>query len=56
MSEKEKRMESELEALQKAGRDREKDLSTLNTVLQCNQYIINLSLKLNTHTHTHTHM
>ncbi|XP_064801594.1 putative leucine-rich repeat-containing protein DDB_G0290503 isoform X1 [Oncorhynchus masou masou] len=41
MSEKEKRMESELEALQKAGRDREKDLSTLNTVLQCNQYIIN---------------
>ncbi|XP_071240476.1 myosin-13-like isoform X2 [Salvelinus alpinus] len=41
MSEKEKRMESELEALKKAGRDREKDLSTLNTVLQCNQDIIN---------------
>uniref|UniRef100_A0A4W5L1W6 Short myomegalin-like EB1 binding protein N-terminal domain-containing protein n=1 Tax=Hucho hucho TaxID=62062 RepID=A0A4W5L1W6_9TELE len=41
VSEKEKRMESELEALKKAGRDREKDLSTLNTVLQCNQDIIN---------------
>ncbi|XP_041722118.2 uncharacterized protein si:ch73-95l15.5 [Coregonus clupeaformis] len=40
MSEK-KRMESELEALKKAGRDREKDLYTLNTVLQCNQDIIN---------------
>ncbi|XP_055781654.1 uncharacterized protein LOC129857437 isoform X1 [Salvelinus fontinalis] len=41
VSEREKRMESELEALKKAGRDREKDLSTLNTVLQCNQDIIN---------------
>ncbi|XP_045574359.1 uncharacterized protein isoform X2 [Salmo salar] len=41
VSEKEKRMESELEALKKAGRDREKDLSTLNAVLQCNQDIIN---------------
>ncbi|XP_024252243.2 uncharacterized protein LOC112230241 isoform X3 [Oncorhynchus tshawytscha] len=39
--EREKRMESELEALKKAGRDREKDLSTLNAVLQCNQDIIN---------------
>ncbi|XP_064804547.1 golgin subfamily A member 6-like protein 22 isoform X2 [Oncorhynchus masou masou] len=41
VSEREKRMESELEALKKAGRDREKDLSTLNAVLQCNQDIIN---------------
>uniref|UniRef100_A0A674CHS0 Uncharacterized LOC115177606 n=1 Tax=Salmo trutta TaxID=8032 RepID=A0A674CHS0_SALTR len=41
VSEKEKRTESELEALKKAGRDREKDLSTLNAVLQCNQDIIN---------------
>nr|XP_046158070.1 uncharacterized protein LOC123997657 isoform X3 [Oncorhynchus gorbuscha] len=41
VSEREKRMESEMEALKKAGRDQEKDLSTLNAVLQCNQDIIN---------------
>ncbi|XP_047455331.1 uncharacterized protein si:ch73-95l15.5 [Mugil cephalus] len=41
MREKEEVMEKEMEALRKAGRDREKDLDTLNTVLQCNQDIIN---------------
>ncbi|XP_059194864.1 putative leucine-rich repeat-containing protein DDB_G0290503 [Centropristis striata] len=39
--EKEKSMETEIEALRKAGRDRERDLDTLNSVLQCNQDIIN---------------
>lgn len=47
MTEKEKSMEKEIEALRKAGRDRERDLDTLNTVLQCNQDIINVR----THTH-----
>lgn len=42
MREKEEGMEKEMEALRKAGRDREKDLDTLNTVLQCNQDIINV--------------
>ncbi|XP_029360753.1 interaptin [Echeneis naucrates] len=41
MAEKEKGMENEIEALRKAGRDRERDLDTLNIVLQCNQDIIN---------------
>lgn len=41
MTEREKGMEKEMEALRKAGRDRERDLDTLNTVLQCNQDIIN---------------
>ncbi|XP_049439892.1 putative leucine-rich repeat-containing protein DDB_G0290503 isoform X2 [Epinephelus fuscoguttatus] len=41
VTEKEKSMEKEIEALRKAGRDRERDLNTLNTVLQCNQDIIN---------------
>lgn len=42
MTEKEKGMENEIEALRKAGRDRERDLDTLNSVLQCNQDIINV--------------
>lgn len=42
MTEKEKSMENEIEALRKAGRDRERDLDTLNTVLQCNQDVINV--------------
>ncbi|KAM9353540.1 uncharacterized protein ABDE67_005924 [Symphorus nematophorus] len=41
VTEKEKGLEKEIEALRKAGRDRERDLDTLNTVLQCNQDIIN---------------
>ncbi|XP_032374967.1 putative leucine-rich repeat-containing protein DDB_G0290503 [Etheostoma spectabile] len=41
VTEKEKSMEKEIEALRKSGRDRERDLNTLNTVLQCNQDIIN---------------
>uniref|UniRef100_A0A3B4TPW0 Si:ch73-95l15.5 n=1 Tax=Seriola dumerili TaxID=41447 RepID=A0A3B4TPW0_SERDU len=41
MTEQEKSMENEIEALRKAGRDRERDLDTLNSVLQCNQDIIN---------------
>ncbi|CAI5661665.1 unnamed protein product [Oreochromis niloticus] len=40
MTEKEKSMENEIEALRKAGRDRERDLDTLNAVLQCNQDVI----------------
>lgn len=50
MTEKEKRMEKEIETLKKAARDRERDLDTLNMVLQCNQDIINVR----THTHTHS--
>lgn len=41
MTEKEEEMEKEIEGLRKAGRDRERDLDTLNTVLQCNQDVIN---------------
>lgn len=37
----EKSLKREIEALKKAGRDRERDLDTLNTVLQCNQDVIN---------------
>lgn len=37
-----KGMEKEIEALRKAARDRERDLDTLNTVLQCNQDIISV--------------
>uniref|UniRef100_A0A667X4E9 Uncharacterized LOC115373698 n=2 Tax=Myripristis murdjan TaxID=586833 RepID=A0A667X4E9_9TELE len=40
MAARENQMEGEIEALRKAGRDRERDLSTLNTVLQCNQDVI----------------
>ena len=50
MAEREKSMENEVAALRKAGRDRERDLVTLNTVLQCNQDVINVR----THTHTYT--
>ncbi|XP_076006675.1 uncharacterized protein LOC143001017 [Genypterus blacodes] len=39
MAERERTMEEEIEALRKAGRDRERDLDTLNAVLQCNQDI-----------------
>jgi len=42
MTAKEKCMEKEMEALRKAGREREKDLDMLNMVLQCNQDIINV--------------
>lgn len=49
MSDKEKSLKKEIETLKKAGRDRERDLDTLNTVLQCNQDVINVR----THTHTH---
>ncbi|KAM8869625.1 uncharacterized protein AB9W97_016869 isoform 1-T7 [Spinachia spinachia] len=38
---KESSMEREIEALRKAGRDREGDLDTLNAVLQCNREILN---------------
>ncbi|TNN02138.1 hypothetical protein fugu_009625 [Takifugu bimaculatus] len=34
-------MEKEISSLRKAGRDREQDLETLNSVLQCNQDLIN---------------
>lgn len=43
ITEKETSTEKEIEALRKAGRDRERDLDTLNTVLQCNQDIISVS-------------
>lgn len=42
ITEKEKSRENKIEALKKAGRDRERDLDTLNTVLQCNQDIISV--------------
>ncbi|KAM6910491.1 uncharacterized protein FYW49_012432 [Xenentodon cancila] len=41
MAEREKNLKKEVEALRKSGRDRERDLDTLNMVLQCNQDIIN---------------
>ncbi|XP_034385028.1 uncharacterized protein si:ch73-95l15.5 isoform X2 [Cyclopterus lumpus] len=41
VTKKEKSMAKEIEALRKAGRDREGDLDTLNTVLQSNQDILN---------------
>lgn len=50
MSDQEKSLKKEIETLKKAGRDRERDLDTLNTVLQCNQDVINVR----TRTHTHT--
>ncbi|XP_037532663.1 cingulin [Nematolebias whitei] len=40
-TEKQKNLEEEVDALRKAGRDREKDLDTLSAVLQCNQDLIN---------------
>lgn len=43
-------MEKEISSLRKAGRDREQDLETLNSVLQCNQDLINVR----TYTHTHS--
>ena len=49
MNEKEKRMEREVEALRRAGRERERDLNTLNAVLQCNQDVINVKKHTNTH-------
>lgn len=41
LTERENNLEREMEALRKAGRDREADLDTLRTVLQSNQDIIN---------------
>lgn len=35
-------LEKEISSLRKAGRDREQDLETLNSVLQCNQDLINV--------------
>lgn len=46
MSEKEKGMEKEIEALRKAGRERDRDLDTLNIVLQCNQDVINVRTRI----------
>lgn len=43
-------MEKEISSLRKAGRDREQDLETLNSVLQCNQDLINVRM------YTHTHL
>lgn len=39
--EREKVLEKQLQALKDAGRERDRDLITLNTVLQCNQDVIN---------------
>ncbi|XP_061573363.1 uncharacterized protein si:ch73-95l15.5 [Cololabis saira] len=41
ITEREKNLQEEVEALRKVGRDRDRDLDTLNVVLQCNQDIIN---------------
>lgn len=38
----EKNMKKEISALRKAGRDREQDLETLTSMLQCNQDLINV--------------
>ncbi|KAG9264922.1 hypothetical protein AMEX_G21266 [Astyanax mexicanus] len=41
LKERECGLQKELEALRQAGRERDRDLITLNTVLQCNQDVIN---------------
>ncbi|XP_059390137.1 golgin subfamily A member 4-like [Carassius carassius] len=41
LSEKEKALEKQLQAMRDAGRERDRDFITLNTVLQCNQDVIN---------------
>ncbi|XP_052472843.1 myosin-2 heavy chain [Carassius gibelio] len=41
VSEKEKALEKQLQAMRDAGRERDRDFITLNTVLQCNQDVIN---------------
>ncbi len=41
--ESEKALEKQLQAMRDAGRDRDRDFITLNTVLQCNQDVINVS-------------
>lgn len=40
-SEREKALEKQLQAMRDAGRERDRDIITLNTVLQCNQDVIN---------------
>lgn len=40
--EKERNLQNELEVLQKASRGQERDILTLNTVLQSNQDVINV--------------
>lgn len=46
-------LEKQLQALKDAGRERDIDLITLNTVLQCNQDVINVSRSYATlHKHT----
>lgn len=47
-------MEKEISSLRKAGRDREQDLETLNSVLQCNQDLINVRTYTRTYAHTLT--
>lgn len=42
-SEREKALEKQLQAVRDAGRERDRDFITLNTVLQCNQDVINVS-------------
>lgn len=42
-SESEKALEEQLKAMRDAGRERDRDFITLNTVLQCNQDVINVS-------------
>uniref|UniRef100_A0A9J7YZP0 Si:ch73-95l15.5 n=1 Tax=Cyprinus carpio carpio TaxID=630221 RepID=A0A9J7YZP0_CYPCA len=41
VSEREKALEKQLQAIRDAGRERDRDIITLNTVLQCNQDVIN---------------
>lgn len=43
VSEKEKALEKQLQAMRDASRERDRDFITLNTVLQCNQDVINVS-------------
>lgn len=43
MSERDNRTDGEIEELRKIGKDKEMDINILNTVLHCNQDIINVS-------------
>lgn len=50
----EKNTKKEISALRKAGRDREQDLETLNSVLQSNQDLINVRACAHAFTHLST--
>lgn len=55
-SEREKALEKQLQAVRDAGRERDRDFITLNTVLQCNQDVINVSQTNSALIQQYTHM